>query len=412
MAVVTVLVLAVAGGGVAYWWLHGRGGKSTDPSASSGSGWTKAWANGYEQVWALDPPDKSPGRGARVSIEHVGDTFIRAVAEDAKVHVEVFSLANGAPEPLWEEDFESEDEYYVVRVWQGRLIAGDKLIDLGSQKREDAPWGAGASVSLKGDNVISCDGATCTMWSPSKQQVWQEELPFDDPGQVYVSSRIDHYATAWTHRGRDTQYLVLDLDTGKTKELEGASSNSSPIDLQDGWMLYDSQNPSSGQPDKVTLFNPDGSLKETFEVGVPEDFTDYPWSPQTFTLDQARAWLKDGDTSWAPATYSLNKDDKECRSITVAGQRIELGENNSLSSKFSGGCFGVPIQGVYESGSGEIGVFLERNGESESLLHLVDMSTGKSPEPLSLGDWGGYEPEGDFLITYEDSGAVKAYRPA
>ena len=206
--------------------------------------------------------------------------------------------------------------------------------------------------------------------------------------------------------------MVVDLNTGKAKKFEGAEPGTTPKDLKDGWMLFDSQPPSSGRPDTVTLLNPDGSVKETFEVGVPDDFTDYPWSPQDLTLDQARAWLKNGDTSWAPSTYSINKNDKECTSITVAGQRIDLGENNSLSSKLPSGCSGAPIQGVYHAGDGEIGVFFERKSDDETVLHLVDMSTGKSPAPLPLGDWGGYITEGDFLITHEDNGAVKAYRPS
>ena len=40
------------------------------------------------------------------------------------------------------------------------------------------------------------------------------------------------------------------------------------------------------------------------------------------------------------------------------------------------------------------------------------MSTGKGPAPLPLGDSHGYIPEGDFFITYEDNGAIKAYRPS
>lgn len=96
----------------------------------------------------------------------------------------------------------------------------------------------------------------------------------------------------------------------------------------------------------------------------------------------------------------------------MAGQRIDLGEDNSLSVKFPGGCQGVPIQGVHHSGDGEIGVFFERKGEAETDLHLVDMSTGESPAPLPLGNWAGYSPEGDFLIAYEENGAVKAYRPS
>ena len=415
VAVVVVLVLAVAGGGAAYWWLRGRGGAPADLTKPT-SGWTKAWANGYKEVWALDAPKNEPGPKGRISIKHIGDYFIRAVSDDSQAHVEVFSLTSKTPKLLWEEDFDFKTEYYFIDVWQGKLIEDGELVDLGSQKHEDAPWEAGATISVNGDKAISCEGATCTMWSSSKQRVWQKKLPFDDPGSedATISPGFGHDAIASIfHRSRrETQYLHIDLNTGQTSPIEGASMNASPTALQDGWMLFDSQPSSSGRPDTVTLINPDGSVKETFEVGVPDDFTDYPWSPQDFTLDQARAWLKNGDTSWAPSTYSVNKDDEECRSITVAGQRIELGENNSLSLKLPSGCFGVPIQGVYHAGDGDIGVFSERKGDDETVLHLVDMSTGKSPEPISLGNWGGYSPEGDFLITYEDNGAVKAYRPS
>ena len=413
VTVVVVLVLAVAGGGAAYWWLRGRDGKPASLGTSSGPGWTKAWANGYKEVWALDAPKNEPSTGASVSVEHEGDKLIRGIAEGTAVHAEVFSLAKVAPELLWEEDFDAGVEGYHVDVWQGKLIENDKLVDLSTRKHEGAPWKAGAKVTLQGDNAISCEGTTCTMWSSPSQRVWQEKLPFEeDPEGISFTSRVDHYAEAWTYQEKDTRYVVVDLNTGKAKKFEGAEPGTTPKDLKDGWMLFDSQPPSSGRPDTVTLLNPDGSVKETFEVGVPDDFTDYPWSPQDLTLDQARAWLKNGDTSWAPSTYSINKNDKECTSITVAGQRIDLGENNSLSSKLPSGCSGAPIQGVYHAGDGEIGVFFERKSDDETVLHLVDMSTGKSPAPLPLGDWSGYITEGDFLITHEDNGAVKAYRPS
>ena len=412
VAVVVVLVLAVAGGGAAYWWLRGYEGKSADLTKPT-SGWSKAWANGYEEVWALDAPKNEPGPEGRVSIEHVGDYVIRVVSESGQVHVEVFSLTSKTPKLLWEEDFESEEEFYYPDVWNGKLVEDDKLVDLGSQKHEDAPWKAGASIAVNADKAISCEGATCTMWSSPSQRVWQEKLPLDDPKDVTITSRVGHYAMAWTYHGKeDRQSLFIDLNTGKTKALKQESGTSLPFELQDGWLLYNSQSTSSEQPDTVTLFDPDGSVKETFEVGVPEDFTDYPWSPQDLTLDQARAWFKNGDTSWAPSTYSINKDDEECRSITVAGQRIDLGEDNSQSSKLPGGCYGITMQAIHQSGDGEIGVFSEHKSDDETVLHLVDMSTGKSPAPLPLGDWHGYIPEGDFLITYEDNGAVKAYRPS
>ena len=414
VTVVVVLVLAVAGGGAAYWWLRGRDGKPASLGTSSGPGWTKAWANGYEEVWALDAPKNEPGPEGRVSIEHVGDYVIRVVSESGQVHVEVFSLTSKTPKLLWEEDFESEEEFYYPDVWNGKLVEDDKLVDLGSQKHEDAPWKAGASIAVNADKAISCEGATCTMWSSSKQRVWQKKLPFDDPGSenAFISPHFDHYAIASISQGRKTQYLHVDLTTGQASPIEGVSMDTSPTAMKDGWMIFDSHPSSSGRPDSVTLINPDGSVKETFDVGVPDDFTDYPWSPHDFTLDQTRAWLKNGDTSWAPSTYSINKDDEECRSITVAGQRIDLGENNSLSSKLPGGCFGTPIQGVYHAREGEVGVFSERKSDDEEVLHLIDMSTGKGPAPLPLKRRGGFNAEGDLLITYEENGAVKAYRPS
>ena len=414
VAVVVVLVLAVAGGGAAYWWLRGRDGKPASLGTSSGPAWTKSWLNGYEEVWALDAPKKEPGSEGSVSVEHAGDKLVRAVSRGNSVHAEVFSLTNDTPALLWEEDFEFRTEYYYIDVWQGKLIEDDELVDLSSQKHEKAPWKSGAKVSLKGENAISCEGATCTMWSSPSQRVWQKKLPFDDPGSenAFISPRFDHYAIASISQGRKTQYLHVDLTTGQASPIEGVSMDTSPTAMKDGWMIFDSHPSSSGRPDSVTLINPDGSVKETFEVGVPEDFTDYPWSPQTLTLDQVRAWFKNGDTSWAPSTYSINKDDKECRSITVAGQRIDLGEYNSQASKLPGGCYGITTHVIHQSGDGEIGVFFEHKSDDEEVLHLIDMSTGKGPEPLPLGDWHGYIPEGDFLITYEDNGAVKAFRPS
>lgn len=215
VAVVVVLVLAVAGGGAAYWWLHGRGGARADLTKPT-SGWTKAWAKGYEEVWALDAPKNEPGREGRVSVEHVGDYVIRAVSEDSQVHVEVFSLTSKTPKLLWEEDFESEAESYSLDVWNGKLVEAGKLVDLGSQKHEDAPWEAGASVAINADKAISCEGATCTMWSSSKQRLWKKKLPFDDPGSANatISPRFDHYAIASIFWGRETQYLHVDLNTG------------------------------------------------------------------------------------------------------------------------------------------------------------------------------------------------------
>ena len=181
-----------------------------------------------------------------------------------------------------------------------------------------------------------------------------------------------------------------------------------PRALSDGWIVY-----AGRQSHAVNLYEADGSTRETFESGVDEQFTTYPWTPVPFTLDQARLWLKDGDVSWAPSTYSVSQADASCNSITVGDNDIDLGEENALTKGKSGSCYGTsPIQAVYHSGDGQIATFYEHNDSNEEFLHLVDMTTGQSPDPIALGDRSSFSVQGDLLIAYDRVGNATAYRPA
>ena len=153
-----------------------------------------------------------------------------------------------------------------------------------------------------------------------------------------------------------------------------------PRALSDGWIVY-----AGRQSHAVNLYEADGSARETFESGVDEQVTTYPWTPVPFTLDQARLWLKDGDVSWAPSTYSVSQADASCNSITVGDNDIDLGKDNSLTDGKEGHCYGTsPIQAVYYSGDGQI----------------------------ALGDGASYSVQGDMLIAYDRAGNATAYRPA
>ena len=153
-----------------------------------------------------------------------------------------------------------------------------------------------------------------------------------------------------------------------------------PRALSDGWIVY-----AGRQSHAVNLYEADGSTRETFESGVDDRFTTYPWTPVPVTLDQARLWFKDGDVSWAPSTYSVSQADASCNSITVGDNDIDLGKDNSLTDGKEGHCYGTsPIQAVYHSGDGQI----------------------------ALGDGASYSVQGDMLIAYDRAGNATAYRPA
>ena len=197
---------------------------------------------------------------------------------------------------------------------------------------------------------------------------------------IWFWAKSDHHgasASAGTHVADSGDHWSSDWLNGAEGVDKGEAN---PRALSDGWIVY-----AGRQSHAVNLYEADGSTRETFESGVDDRFTTYPWTPVPFTLDQARLWFKDGDVSWAPSTYSVSQADASCNSITVGDNDIDLGKENALTKGKSGNCYGTsPIQAVYHSGDGQI----------------------------ALGDGASYSVQGDMLIAYDRAGNATAYRPA
>ena len=197
---------------------------------------------------------------------------------------------------------------------------------------------------------------------------------------IWFWAKSDHHGasvSAGTHVADSGDRWSSDWLNGAEGVDKGKAN---PRALSDGWIVY-----AGRQSHAVNLYEADGSTRETFESGVDDRFTTYPWTPVPFTLDQARLWFKDGDVSWAPSTYSVSQADASCNSITVGDNDIDLGKENSLTDGKEGHCYGTsPIQAVYHSGDGQI----------------------------ALGDGASYSVQGDMLIAYDRAGNATAYRPA
>ena len=208
---------------------------------------------------------------------------------------------------------------------------------------------------------------------------------------------------------RNAQYAVVDVTTGEAKPIETTGRTASPRLLADGWLVYGNNHHG---PATISLYEADGTLRETFTSGVGDDFTVYPWSPTRFTLDQAGLWLKNADTSWAPGTFSASDADPLCESVVVAGQEIGLGEDNSVTQFKNGRCGGtVEIQAFYHSGDGQISVFYGHEGD-DRFFRLIDMTTGRSSERMPLKEHARYVVKNNLLVVYEEDGHMTAYRPA
>ena len=421
--VVAALVLS-AGIGAAVLMLRGRGGgvnadptgptgpnspsSSTSPTvgysaASTSSRWSSAWLDGFEEAWTLDAP---PAHGDHARVRIVRDKLIRTVNNGGTVIVDVFSLEKGAPELLWNGEVDGTALW--ISIWQNGIVIGNTLIDIDSFEKTTAPWDANALVSVVNKTAIACVGTTCAAWASMSEKKWESTIPVTGRTRVLGSTVVNNYALA-SNSDRDVQYAVVDVTTGEAKSIDVVKGMVSPQPLADGWLVYVSNHRG---PATISLYEADGTLRETFTSGVGDDFTVYPWSPTRFTLDQAGLWLKNADASWAPGAFSVSDADPLCESVVVSGQEISLGEENSVTQFKKGRCSGtVEIQAFYHSGDGQIAVFYGREGD-DRFLCLVDMTTGRSSERIPLKKRAGYVVADDLLVVYEEDGHMTAYRPA
>ena len=116
--------------------------------------------------------------------------------------------------------------------------------------------------------------------------------------------------------------------------------------------------------------------------------------------------------SWAPGTFSISEKDSSCESIVVADQEIKIGADNSLIWSRNGQCRGaLAVYILLYSGNGDIVEFYGNEG-GERFLHLVDMTTGRSAEPLPFQEDSRCVHRDDLLVVYEEDGRMTAYRPA
>ena len=364
--------------------------------------WSQAWLKGTEQAWTLEPP----GTGTTSTIVRLtDDKLIRTTRQKEKgsVLVTVFRLGQGKPEQLWEEKITSTAPG--TTIWNGKIIIGNNVIDINSRERSTALWGAEADTyAATGVGVTACSGTSCALWTSLTEKKWEATIPVSKQAYINTGSRVGRYVLAGGRADKDPNFSV-NIDTGEVKKMEGSQSQNSPHALVDGWVIYDKNG-------NISIYKSDGTTREKFTTDTSRNFTTYPWSPNRFTIDQTLAWLKNGDTSWAPGTYSVSTTDPPCQSITVAGKDINLGKDNKITKKADGKCSAEFATHAFQlSEKGQISSYLNYEGDKKFLL-LIDMTTGESSKPLTLGGRKTqYVVKDNLLIAYEESGKITAYRP-
>ena len=382
--------------------------QSPTAPAQDGNRWSSAWGNGVKQVWTLDAPS-SGSRNVTIGIND--DKLVRFVKKgDDFTTVTVFRLGQGTPAQLWEDTVQTGPN---TIVWQGKIVTGNTVIDIESRGRSTASWDAQSTILGWGGGIFTCAGTHCEMWTSLTEKKWETTIKVAKQAFITPMSRVGSYVIGGGFDTDDT-YFAVNTDTGESKPINQSGLRQFPTELSDGWLVHDEGDITNDNDDTISLYDPDGTPKETFPLSTGH--AAYPWSPVPLTVDQARAWLKDGDTSWAPSTFSASTTDTTCQSITVAGKDVRIGLYNQLVEDKDGRC--VPeasVNALVLSGSGPVIARYMYAGTNTFSLRIIDMTTGASPDPVPLGGKeSGYllNSAGDLLVTYDDVGKMTAYQPA
>ncbi|MBW3069505.1 hypothetical protein GZ998_08325 [Actinomyces sp. 594] len=387
--------------------MHKRN-SNAEASDTNSDQWSQAWLDGFEEAWSLEAP--TDFRDKEISTRIHGNRLVRITSTSETATVAVFDISKNNPRQLWETQQDVSEAIDRTTIWDGRIVVENTLIDVYSQERSVAPWDADARVSITSTGAIACVDSTCRYWTSPSEMAWETDFGTDSPVTVQSSKIVDGYTLA---SSSDYDHFVVDLSTGATNELD-TNKHTIQQPLADGWLVRSGGG--SRKESTIDLYEPDGTFSESFKYNESASFSSYPWSPTPFTREQAKLWLKDLDTSWAPSSYSASETDTSCKSITINGNDIVLGKDNAL--------FGVnrkkecastsALQALYHSGQGQVQKFSKRDGYKLSLV-LVDMVTGRASEPIPLGtteERPSHRSIGDLLLVEFKYGKVIAYRPS
>ncbi|CAM3025429.1 hypothetical protein ACSL103130_10325 [Actinomyces slackii] len=413
-----LIVSLVAAGGLVTYLL-------TRDTLNPGGRWSPAWLNGFSTAWTLGPP-QDIGEDMRILLEE--DHLVRAVSMGTSITISVFDIRDDAPRLLWQDSVEHSDPDPAaapgetgdalgsVMVWRSRIVVGATLFDLHTGSRTQAPWPATAIVSVDSTQTraYTCEGASCTQWISPTERGWTTTLPSTGSvgkGIIDPSQTSDGHLLAAVaedpHADQPSGYAVVQSLDGEATPLT-VTGASAPIALADGWLSIDRRR--IGAANTVTLYELDGTVSDTFPL-FSEPFTTYPWSRAKLTREQATAWLKNGDTSWAPATISVSADDAACQSLTVGDQQLELGADNTLTRQKDGRCVGSDAMKAFEiSGQGDI-ISFHRITDTGRFLILVDVARATIADPIPLGSgWKSHAGAKEVLAVLDESGRITGYR--
>ncbi|QKD79123.1 MULTISPECIES: hypothetical protein [Actinomyces] len=427
VSVVLALSVLLGSGAAAYAVLRSSAPKALNELISpSRNTWSTDWLNGTEEAWSyggLESP--STHEEDRVKVIKAGSKLVRFIIRGESTLVTVLQESERGVELLWEQDL--GHALPEPGVWKNWVVDGGDLIDLDTQERVRAPWPADATVSAAHGIAIACEGLTCTLWTSRYDDRWTRTIESSNSTIAVGLSALNNnrYALALGDLNLQksdkvtTELLALDLENGSTRSMGQITGAALVAPLSDGWLVGISDK--FEDEERVSLYSPDGTPLGDARRDDSKDYGTFPYSPTPISAEQARAWIENADTSWAPSTMKVSAEAKDgtCSATLVHGDAtLSMPGINSLTRRSRTGtgngaeCRLLPVTYTTMMGTGPLAEVREVR-DHDLYLHLVDPGSGAESGAMRIGDLSSWNvtPDGGELIAYDDSGRLTAYRP-
>ena len=413
IAAILVAVLVLAGGAaIAVKKLHGgTGAQATSPA----SGWAGEW----RQIWKLDAADGRHfiGRGNQLII------FDPPTNSTNSTLITSYDVSGDSLEKQWETTIEPNPDATGLgsHYWGNYITYDGYLIDAVTGEQTPWPWPIDAHPDIIDNYAVNCDDAgQCTAWDSEHphQAIWTKTIPGVE--ERYFLWQLHWEGSIYRQNGltivRFGDYTLVNLATGETypidvppSKYDNTSNQMSEYDsprvdsLSDGWVFEKGA--------VQVLASPTGEVQEIIDNPTNEthDTRYFRTNIQPYaSIDQYRAYLTAGDTSWAElAATTTNKGHYKFRvsGSTSETIRYEDFDNYDGESIFLSDDRGVLI----------LGDIMPSNIEGIKSSNIKGMWRTDNGRRIDLPKQYDrfYMVNLDLIVAQvDDTGEIVAYRPA
>ena len=358
---------------------------------------SEAWASGVDTAWVIPNEKRKDSTAVTQNLLVEGTTLYVASAEhtNGNLTLAAYDIASDSPRQLWVSNGGQAHTTLRYRAGQiipygTKLLVGNAIVDGRTGEQTQAPWVSDIAMAAADDIVVTCgSAATCSGWtqdSGSWRCVWTTQTG----STIGLINTWHLHGSRVVGTGAQASFIslgsiksapsLINIRTGKYTRIgeDPGSLHSRPVYYRasDGIAVVDTNS-------EVTLLDPSGAVIEHF-TGRDADAVATDDGPPP-TLEELRAFLRDGRASWTSGTAGF--DASTCEDIMFFPSadlppktlpRINTVQTNAFLCSFQPSSMRASANGA--------AMVLETKEWREHTVYVLDLEGSRVLTPPALRD--------------------------